>query len=268
MLARRMLLDRDGVTIADVACRHRAGRGRESEPSGGYALVFVRRGCFARRADGSKEVLDPTVAYCITPGQEQRYDHPGDGGDDCTTIALDVPTVASLWGGEPGLPTVPLPVSPRLDLEHRRLLIAARRQADPDTLYEHAINLAAVVVQQHDLLPVAADRPQTRSARRRLVRDTREALATEPGRTLPQLARELAVSPHHLSRVFRADTGHTISRYRLLLRARTALELIAGGERNLARMAAELGFADQSHLCRAIHNQTGHTPTAVRKLLA
>ncbi len=126
MLARRTLLDRDGLTIDDVACRHRAGRARESEPTRGYALVFVRRGCFVRRADGSTELLDPTVAYCMTPGHEQRYDHPGDGGDDCTTIALDVPTVATLWGGEPGLPADPLPVPPRLDTPTalRKLLIS------------------------------------------------------------------------------------------------------------------------------------------------
>ena len=65
------------------------------------------------------------------------------------------------------------------------------------------------------------------------------------------------MSPHHLSRVFRARTGHTVARYRLLLRARTGLERIAGGERDLARLAVELGFADQSHLCRVIRRRRG-----------
>jgi AraC-like DNA-binding protein len=267
MLVRRTLLERDGVTIDDVACRHRAGRGGETEPGCGHGLVFIRRGCFIRCANGSEQLLDATVAYCMTPDQEQRYDHPGDGGDDCTAIALDASTVASLWGGEATLPTVPLTVPARLDLEHRRLLAAARRYADPNALYEHAIKLAAATLEQHDARPVTAGRPATRRARRRLVRDTREALATEPNRSLPLLARELATSPHHLSRVFHAETGHTISRYRLLLRARTALERIGGGERDLARLAAELGFADQSHLCRTINSQTGHSPSALRKLL-
>ena len=268
MLERLTLLDREGIVVEDVACHHGVGDGETTEPSWGHALVFVRRGSFVRRADGASALLDPTVAFCRVPGQEQRYDHPNDGGDDCTTVALDAAIAASVWGGELDLPTDLLPVAPSVDLEHRRLLTAARRQADADTLYERALNLAAAALEQHDPRPVAARRPRTESARRRLVDDAREALVSDPGRSLPELAQDLAVSPHHLSRVFRAHTGHTVSRHRLLLRARAALERIAGGELQLARLAAELGFSDQSHLTRALRSQTGHTPSALRRLLA
>jgi AraC-like DNA-binding protein len=114
---------------------------------------------------------------------------------------------------------------------------------------------------------IAAGRPSTDRVRRRLVDDAREALAAAPERSLPELAQQLSVSPHHLSRVFRSRTGHTVSRYRLLLRARDGLERIAGGEGHLARLAVELGFADQSHLSRVIRQQTGHTPAALRAAL-
>jgi AraC-like DNA-binding protein len=267
MLDRRTLLDREGIVVDDVACRHHAGHGHAMEPSQGHALVFVRRGCFVRRADGASALMDPTVAFCRIPGQEQRYDHPNDDGDDCTTIALDAVVAASVWGGEPDLPAELLPVAPEVDLEHRRLLAAARRGADADTLYERALNLAAAALEQHDPRPVAAGRPQTKRARRRLVDDAREALAGDPACSLPQLANQLAVSPHHLSRVFHSHTGHTISRHRLLLRARAALERFAGGDPQLARLAAEVGFSDQSHFSRALRTQTGHTPSALRRML-
>ena len=52
------------------------------------------------------------------------------------------------------------------------------------------------------------------------------------------------------------------------LRARAALERLAEGEQNLARLAAELGFADQSHLCRVVRSETGATPAALRAALA
>lgn len=267
MLTRRTLFERDGLSLGDVACRHAAGPGRE-EPSHGHALVFVRRGCFVRRAGGRAELLDPTVAYCMNPGEEQCYDHPAGDGDDCTTIGFDPAAVVSLWGGELRLPSGPLPVPPHLDLAHRRLLAAARREGEADSLYEDALGLAAGALEQRDPARVAAARPPTQRARRRLVADAREALATDPGRSLADLARELATSPHHLSRVFHAHTGHTVSRYRLLLRTRTALERLAEGERNLGRLAAEVGFADQAHLCRVIRGQTGHTPSALRSALA
>ena len=89
-------------------------------------------------------------------------------------------------------------------------------------------------------------------------------LAADPGRSLPDLARTLAVSPHHLSRVFRAHTGHTIARHRMRLRARAALERLAGGQDDLARLAADLGFADQPHMTRVVRAETGATPAALR----
>jgi AraC-like DNA-binding protein len=266
MLSRRTLVERDGVGIAEVACRWIAGRGR-GERADKYALVFVRRGCFVREADGVASTLDSTLAYCINPEQEERYDHPHAGGDDCTVLFLSPEVVASLEGGEPSLPRRPLAASPEIDLEHRLLLGAARRGDDPHELFERAIALAASALEQDDPRPVAAGRPATASARGALVAEAREALAADPQRSLPHLARELAVSPHHLSRVFSSATGTTISRHRIRLRVRAALERVAGGERNLARLAADLAFTDQSHLCRAVRSETGQTPSVLRRLL-
>jgi AraC-like DNA-binding protein len=268
MLSARGVLSRDGVTIADVACRHGRGRGARVEHTAGHALVFVRRGCFVRSADGVEALLDPTVAYCVSPGQEQRYDHPHAQGDDCTAVYLDAGLVASLWGGELALPAAPLPTAPDVDLEHRLLLAATRRGDDPHELAERAIALSAAALEQSDPRRVAAGRPGTARARRALADGVREALAAEPDRSLPDLAGALAVSPHHLSRVFRAVTGRTISRHRMRVRARGAMERLAGGDRDLARLAADLGFVDHSHLCRVMRTETGCAPSALRDALA
>jgi AraC-like DNA-binding protein len=148
------------------------------------------------------------------------------------------------------------------------LLAAARRGGDPHELAERAITMVAGALEQVDPRPVAAGRPATIRARRAVIDGAREILAAEPECPLPQLARTLAVSPHHLSRIFRAATGHTISRHRIRLRARAALERFAEGERDLARVAAELGFADQSHLSRVLRVETGYVPSALRGALA
>jgi AraC-like DNA-binding protein len=267
MLSRCVILDSDAITIEDVACRHPGGRGNAVEPTTRHGLVFVRRGCFTRSVDGVESLLDPTLAYCMSPGEEQRFDHPGTNGDDCTTIALDPPLAASLWGGDETLPRGPLPVPPRLDLAHRLLLAAGPKGTDPDHLIERAITLAGATLEQADPRRAAAGRPATARARRLLVDGARELLAAEPGYSLPRLALTLAVSPHHLSRIFRVATGHTISRHRMRLRVRAALEHLAGGEQNLARLAADVGFADQSHLCRVVRAETGRPPSALRQAL-
>jgi AraC-like DNA-binding protein len=268
VLSRRRLLERDGVTIDDVACRHRRGRGQRTEPVSGHVLVFVRRGCFVCEVAGTTAVLDPTVGYCMRPGDEQRYDHPHDNGDDCTAIGISDELVASVWDGDPWLAAEPLRIDPRTDLEHRLLLAAARRGVDPDELVELAISLAAAALERADPERAHPVRPATARARAAIADSAREALAADPARSLPELARDLAVSPHHLSRIFKARTGHTVARHRMRLRARSALERLAAGDADLARLAAELGFADQSHLSRVLRDETGRTPGALRAAVA
>jgi AraC-like DNA-binding protein len=266
MLSTSTLLDRDGITIRDVRCRPTIGRGQEIEASTERTLVFVRRGCFVRRARGDHSLLDPMAAYCANPGEDQSFDHPHAGGDDCTAIGFTATLCASIWG-DGVLPDGPLRTSPQLDLEHRLLLAAARRGSDTHELAERAITIVAGALEEVNPRPVAAGRPATIRARRDVIDGAREILAAEPECPLPELARSLSVSPHHLSRIFRAATGHTVSRHRIRLRARAALEQLADGERDLARLAAELGFADQSHLYRVLRVETGCVPSALRRAL-
>jgi AraC-like DNA-binding protein len=52
------------------------------------------------------------------------------------------------------------------------------------------------------------------------------------------------------------------------LRVRDVLNRLADGERDLARLAADVGFTDHSHLCRVVRTETGLTPSALRRVLA
>jgi AraC-like DNA-binding protein len=265
MLTRRRVLETRSVSVDDVACRDSNGQRDEVEVSTHHALVLVRRGCFARSTDGVESLLDPTLAYFMNPGEEERFRHPHLGRDDCTAIVLDPALAASIWGGDPALPAGPRPVPPPLDLAHRLLLAGAGKGIDPEELTERAISVAATALQQIDPQRVAAGRPATARAREALVAGARELLAADPNSSLPEVARTLATSPHHLSRIFRAVTGHTISRHRMRLRARAALERLARDDDDLARLAADIGFADQSHLCRVLREETGQVPSALRE---
>lgn len=267
VLSTRTIVERDGLELVDVACRHGRGRGA-AEEARRHSVAFVRRGRFVRSGAGGEELLDPSSVFFVNPGEEQRYDHPHAGGDDCTAFFLDPDLVASLWGGDPALPAEPVYGSSALDLEQRLLLADGSRHDDPDATVERAILLIAAALELSDRRRAQSGRPAGSWARKSLVAQARESLAADPGQSLPELSRALAVSPHHLSRLFRSVTGQTISRHRMRLRCREALERLAGGERNLARLAAEIGFADQSHLCRVVRAETGATPSALRSALA
>lgn len=263
MLHTRTLLRRDGLTVADVTCRHRAGRGEDGAHTHGWVLVLVRRGCFVRASDGVVAVLDPTMAYTLRPGEEERYDHPHDAGDDCTSIWVGEELMATLPGVDrAGLPVGTLPVDGAADLEHRLLVSSLRRGDDAHEAWERSLGLCAAMLGHRD-----DGRPQPSQARRALVEGAREALTADPDLSLLDLARRLDVSPHHLSRVFRAITGLTVARHRMRLRARAALERLAGGETDLAGLAYATGFADQSHLTRVLKAETGTTPAELRRAL-
>jgi AraC-like DNA-binding protein len=267
VLVKQLLIEADGIRLEDVRC----ARGRESwsppEPSLGHAVVFVRRGCFRRRVEGEEAVVDPAVAYFEKPRQEQQVAHPLDGGDVCTTLTLPDRLLAWMTGGDPLLPDRPVFTDPSIDLAHRVLVNRAGAEPDRFEAAERAVVLVAELMQRASVPGVASGRPGTVTARRRAVDDARQSLMSDPRSSLVDLARAVAVSPHHLSRIFRAHTGQTLSRYRNRLRVRLALERLAEGERDLAALAADLGFADHGHLDRVVRREAGATPSALRSAL-
>jgi AraC-like DNA-binding protein len=267
VLRKTSLLDELGLRIEDVRCAGHRTEWSEPEPSTGHSVVFVRRGCFRRRVDGRESLLDPAVVYFERPGQEQQVAHPHDGGDSCTAFALSPETAAELWGGDPELPSEPLFSDSELDLRHRQL-VGASAWVDPFEVAERALALLAVVLERAYPARVASGRPVTVAARAEVVEAAREVIAAHPRTGLLELARAVAISPHHLSRIFSQSTGETISRYRNRIRVRVALERLADGETSLARLAADLGFADQAHLCRVVRSEVGQSPSRLRARLA
>ena len=269
MLERDRVLETADVVIDDVRCWHEPSGWSDSEVGSWYGVVLVRRGTFRRAVQGSEHVLDPTSLYFVRPGVEQRVSHPAGGGDRCTAVRVGRRsprrcgaanrTFRTTRGWSSASPTA-------ADLAARRMLAVGR--SDPFDAAERAVLLITAVLAEAEPSRVAAGRPSTERARRRIVDEARQIVALDPTIGLLDLAGRVACSPHHLSRIFRAGTGETLSRYRNRVRLRVALERLAEGERSLSTLAADLGFADASHLARAIRVETGGSPARLREQLA
>ena len=80
------------------------------------------------------------------------------------------------------------------------------------------------------------------------------------------LAREANVHPVYLARVFRRCAGQTPGEWLQRVRVNAACKRLARGDSNIAEIAAEVGFADQSHLTRTFRRYTQLTPTIFRQL--
>ncbi len=82
--------------------------------------------------------------------------------------------------------------------------------------------------------------------------------------SLDQLAASINFSPFHLVRVFRNEIGLPPHAYLTQVRVGHAKRLLAAGV-PIAQVAAETGFADQSHLARHFKHLAGVTPGQYRK---
>jgi AraC-like DNA-binding protein len=90
------------------------------------------------------------------------------------------------------------------------------------------------------------------------------ALADDPELSLANWAVQSGLSAQTLSRGFRQAYGTTPKRFRAEHRAQRAVRALAAWGGTLAKLAAELGFADQAHLTRAVVSLTGATPGQLR----
>lgn len=228
--------------------------------------MLVRSGRFRRRGrDGSVD-HDSTLGYLSAPGEEEHFAHPH-GGDVCTSIQLS-PASWQQLAGEPGRVGHPaVYVDARLELAHRRLLAADSADVDYH-LAEQVLTLAATALRQAADRRGAFDNPQV-PADARLVQRARAAIHDDDpaaGGLFP-LAELLGASPYRLSRAFPRQLGVSLTRYRNRVRVGRVLQQLQTGAATLANIAAELGFADQSHLSRVVREHLGHTPGALRAVL-
>jgi AraC-like DNA-binding protein len=78
---------------------------------------------------------------------------------------------------------------------------------------------------------------------------------------LRRIAKEINVSPHHLSRRVSAETGMTLSRHLRRLRVEHACEILRSGRTNVTEAALDVGYQSLSHFAKAFREETGRTPS-------
>lgn len=89
------------------------------------------------------------------------------------------------------------------------------------------------------------------------------AIETPPSRA--ELARLVGVSPRQLQRLFATHLGRGILEVSRELRLAEAMRLLRQSPLSVAEIAVATGFANASHLARAVRTATGQTPTALRR---
>ena len=83
-------------------------------------------------------------------------------------------------------------------------------------------------------------------------------LASPP--PLEELGKKIGCSHFYLSRIFSAQTGHTITQHLRELRMERAAQLLKSGEHNVTETALEVGYNSLSHFSAAFHATFGCCP--------
>jgi AraC family transcriptional regulator len=142
--------------------------------------------------------------------------------------------------------------------------LMARRAADeldrPDDVTPMALEAAALEIVAH-VTRAANDesRPAWLAEARSVIHDRfSEAL------TLEEVAAAVGVEPDRLARAFRRTVGEPLAGYVRRVRVDAAAARLAGTDVPISQVAAEVGFADQSHLTRWFGRYLGTTPGRYR----
>lgn len=261
-----LVFDNPLVRVFDVTCHAPRSGCSGEERCNATQIVMPHRGVFILHHRGVPIVADPNTALLFGMGDTYQISHPVDGGDQCTVLIFPPDIVEDALGS--------------IETRHRIVHTATQLSihelthtmttGGPDRLEaeESAILvLNALAKDFNSSLPLS--RQQMNEFQQRRVEEVRALLASHPTEAwhLASIARTVYCSPFHLARQFRAVTGESIARYLLRLRLAIALDCLAQGENDLARLAVELGFAHHSHFSARFRSVFGTTPTEARKTL-
>jgi AraC-like DNA-binding protein len=260
-----VLVDTSVVEVAHVWCCSPRSAAGDEEWNQAPQIVLPRRGLFMVHRAGESVLADPTSAVVFGREEGYRVSHPLDGGDECVVLEFkaEIHEEAVGW-----LHRCSGRLSPRTQLAVW-VFVGAVRRADADALgcEEGALLLLEAVAR--DLTEAPRAEARVSKTQRDRADHVRALLADDLARPwrLDAVGQAVHCSPFHLARQFRRATGETISRYLLRLRLAAALHRIAEGERDLARLAVELGFAHHSHFTARFRSVFGCTPARARDAL-
>lgn len=252
-------------------------------PEGTFRLptvVFPRRGVFFKHQGARAFLCDANHVLFFDAGEPFRISYPVEGGDDSTFLSISPELLAGIVSGPgagPEVRTERFPAAYALSdaglyLAHRALLGRMGRvaPADPLEAEERMIGLvgSAIAVSRR---AEEGRRSPVRRETRRAHQDTAAAamalLAVGPERPigLERLATAVGVSPFHLCRLFKRETGLSVHRYRNRLRLREALERLMEPATDLTSIALDVGFSSHSHFTDAFRREFGASPSETRR---
>jgi AraC family transcriptional regulator len=249
----------------------------DPDPIKREVIVFPRTAVQITFEGQSPIASNPNLVLFYNQGQVYRRDELSERGDRCEYFSLHPAVLREIvrWR-DPGCETCderPFrfaygPNDSHTYMLQRLVVEHISRSETPDCLYleEMILIIAESVIDNAYRVHMQTRDSQPRPEHAELARQVQTLLGTRYRQplTLDQIAKSVHCSPYHLSRVFREQTGLTIHRYLNAIRLKTSLEEVANGDKDLTRIALELGYSSHSHFTQSFRRAFKLTPSEFR----
>jgi AraC family transcriptional regulator len=222
----------------------------------GHHLVFPRTAVFIAHEGGDPVLADPSVAVVYRSHERYRRLIADPAGDHCVWVVpnVDLPTLRFVRTGRRAYATQTLVA----------WTLAHGGPIDPLVVEEEMLGVVADALGRVEEPPPPARTASCDEA----VEQVRAILASRYAErlSLGAVAREVHVSPFHLTRRFRARTGRSLHQYRNEIRLRRSLQLVCDGFRDdIGQAAAAVGYSSHSHFCTSFRRAFGLPPSRLRR---
>lgn len=265
------------VRIGEWQCVAGNGGLGEERSQPWHVIGFPLSGTYRLHRSHDSVLVDSNQIMFFNANVGYRTSHPHGFGDSGGTLVLRSDVLEELLGGSGSGRTLPKDQpfgrthGPNTARAQLLVWLLLRRLPPADTLEpldveELVLRVAGEAVRclGSPAMPLSGGSRAERQ-RRTCVERVKDHFAERfTAKTeLEKLAEVAGCSPFHLCRIFRRETGLSLSSYRTKLRLGAALDRV---EEDLVSLALELGFSSHSHFTESFRRLFGRTPSAVRQL--
>jgi len=252
--------------------------GRGEIPQG-YEIVLPRAGAYQRRDAHGTILADPNQVLFYNQGEPYDVTHPVRGGDS-STVFVFAPAllIGMIRAYHPDIEDHPCHIFQRnhltfntsLQILQYKLLCAEKFNAAPLQIEEEIITLTDEIIRAMYREGTARQRPSSANTLRAHADQTHavkiflNAHVHSPLQ-LEQISSAVHLSPYHLCRIFKQNTGMTIHQYVKRLRLFNAAEqMLENPKARLDLLALDYGFSNHGNFSTAFRQTFGLNPSALR----